>query len=172
LNVNSRLPMSFLLGAIWACSQGPKARAPDWKRVPVTLELQLAASAPRAGLVPTAVYGQGKTIHLHPGALLSNRDIARVEAVQTRIGKGLILQVWLTGAGSARVKEATARHVGDSIAVLVDSVVVAVPIIQEAIGGDPKLPNDVGVPLEPKEAQQLAAAVAKTWPQKAGKQGK
>ena len=170
--MNSPLPASLLLVAVWACSQGPKARAPDWKRVPVTLELRLARSAPRPGLVPTAVYGQGKTVHLHPGPLLSNRDIERVEAVQTRIGKGLILQVWLTKAGSARVNDATARHVGDSIAVLVDSVVVAIPVIQQAIGGDPKLPNDIGVPLEPKEAQQLAGAVAKTWPQKAGKQGK
>jgi preprotein translocase subunit SecD len=110
------------------------------------------------------VYGQAKTVYLHPEAQLSNRDIARVEAVQTRIGKGLVLQVWLTRAGAARIKEATGRHIGDSLAVLIDSVVVAVPIIQQPIGGDPKLPTDIGVPLEPKEAQQLAAAVSKTWP--------
>jgi hypothetical protein len=47
---------------------------------------------------------------------------------------------------------------------LIDSVVVAVPVIQEAIGSDPKQPIDMGVPLEPKEAQQLAASVSRTWP--------
>ncbi len=62
------------------------------------------------------------------------------------------------------MKEVTGRHVGDSLAVLIDSVVVSVPIIQQAMGGDPKLPSDIGVPLEPEEAQQLAAAVSKTWP--------
>jgi hypothetical protein len=41
---------------------------------------------------------------------------------------------------------------------------MAVPVIQQAIGGNPKLPIDIGVPLEPKEAQQLAASVSKTWP--------
>jgi preprotein translocase subunit SecD len=87
-----------------------------------------------------------------------------VEAVQTRIGKGLILQIWLTRAGASRLKAATGRHIGDSFAVLIDTVVMAVPVVQEAIGSDPKLPIDLGVPLEPKEAQQLAAAVAKTWP--------
>ena len=46
----------------------------------------------------------------------------------------------------------------------IDSVVMAVPVIQQAIGSDPKLPFDIGVPLEPKEAQQLAASVSKTWP--------
>ena len=114
--------------------------------------------------MPAVVYGQGKTVYLGAEALLSGKDIARVEAIQTRIGKGLILQVWLTKAGAARVKQATGRHIGDSLAVLIDSVPVAIPIIRQAIGGDPGLPNDIGVPLEPKEAQRLANAVSKTWP--------
>jgi preprotein translocase subunit SecD len=110
------------------------------------------------------VYGQGKTVYLHPEPELSNTDIVRVEAVKTRIGKGLILQIWLTRAGAARIKEATTRHIGDSLAVLIDTVVMAVPVIQQAIGSDPELPIDIGVPLEPKEAQQLAASVSQTWP--------
>ena len=112
------------------------------------------------------MYGQGKTVYLHPESQLSNSDIVRVEAVKTRIGQGLILQIWLTRSGAARLKEATGRHIGDSLAVLIDSVVLAVPVIQQAIGGDPKLPIDMGVPLEAKEAQQLAASVARTWPAK------
>jgi preprotein translocase subunit SecD len=131
----------------------------------VSLELRLAEGSPAPGLVPAAVYGQGKTVYLHPEAQLSNTDIVRVEAVKTRIGKGLILQIWLTRAGASRLKQATGRHIGDSLAVLIDTVVMAVPVIQQAIGSsDPKLPIDIGVPLEPKEAQQLAASVSKTWP--------
>lgn len=137
---------------------------PDWKRVPVTIELRLAEGAPGPGLVPAKVYGQGKTVYLHPEPSTSNRDIARVEAIKTRIGKGLVLQVWLTKAGSARLREVTGKHIGDSLAVVIDSAVVAVPLIRQAIGGNPDLPNGMGVPLEPKEAQQLAAAIAKTWP--------
>jgi preprotein translocase subunit SecD len=159
-----RLVMSVLLTVSWACSSNPKARAPDLKRVPVALELRVAESSEGPGLIPSVVYGQGKTVYLHPQPLLSNQDIARVEAVKTRIGTGLILQVWLTKAGAARVRQATGRHIGDSLAVLIDSVVVSVPVIQQPIGGDPKLPNDIGVPLQPKEAQLLAAAVSKTWP--------
>ena len=156
--------MTLTVAASWACSPSGNARPPNWKRVPVSLELRLAEGAPGPRLAPAAVYSQGKTVYLHPEAQLSNGDIAKVEAVKTRIGKGLILQVWLTRAGAARIKEATGRQIGDSLAVLIDSVVVAVPIIQQAIGSDPKLPIDIGVPLEPKEAQQLAAAVAETWP--------
>jgi preprotein translocase subunit SecD len=161
-----RPAITLSLVASWACApSGAKAkRAPDWRQVPVSLDLRLAEGAQGSGLLGAAVYGQGKTVYLHPEAVLSNRDVARVEAVQSRIGKGLILEVWFTKAGAARIREVTGKHIGDSLAVLVDSVVVAVPIIQQAIGGDPNLPNDIGVPLEPKEAQQLAGAVAKTWP--------
>lgn len=150
--------------AAWACSPGGNARGPDWNRVPVSLELRLAAGSPAPGLVPAAVYGQGKTVYLHPEVQVSNSDIVRVEAIKTRIGKGLILQIWLTKAGASRLKEATGRHIGDSLAVLIDTVVMAVPVIQQAIGRNPQLPFDIGVPLEAREAQQLAASVSRTWP--------
>ncbi len=163
--VSFRFAMCLSVIASWACSPAAKPRAPDWKRVPVSLDLRLDEGSPAPGLVPAALYGQGKTVYLHPDAQLSNTDIVRVEAVKTRIGKGLILQIWLTRAGASRLKQATGRHIGDSLAVLIDSVVMAVPVIQQAIGSrDPKLPIDIGVPLEPKEAQQLAASVSQTWP--------
>jgi preprotein translocase subunit SecD len=168
--VHLRLALFLSVLASWACSPDAQTRAPDWQRVPVSLELRLAGGSPGPGLVAAEVYRQGKTVYLHPEAQLSNSDIVRVEAVKTRIGQGLILQIWLTRAGAARLKEATGRNIGDSLAVLIDSVVVAVPVIKEAIGSDPKQPIDMGVPLEPKEAQQLAASVSKTWPPVKGPQ--
>jgi preprotein translocase subunit SecD len=162
--VHLRLALSLSVIPSLACAPADKARVPDWQRVPVSLEVRLAEGSPGPGLVAAEVHGQGKTVYLHPEAQLSNSDIVRVEAVKTRIGQGLILQIWLTRAGAARLKEATGRHIGDSLAVMIDSVVVAVPVIQEAIGSDPKQPIDMGVPLEPKEAQQLAASVSRTWP--------
>lgn len=163
-HVHLRLGLFLSVIASSACSPGAKARAPDWQRVPVALEVRLAEGSPAPGLVAAEVYGQGKTVYLHPEAQISDSDIVRVEAVKTRIGQGLILQIWLTRAGASRLKEATRRHIGDSLAVSIDNVVMAVPVIQEAIGGDPKQPIDMGVPLEPKAAQQLAASVSKTWP--------
>jgi len=164
------LALFFCVIASGACSpSAEEARtAPDWRRVPVALELRLAQGAPAPELVPAAVYGQGATVYLQPQAQLSNSHIARVEAVKTRLGKGLILDVWLTQAGSARLAEVTGNHIGDSLAVLVNSVVVSVPIIQGTLGRDPKLPSQIGVPLEPEEAGHLAAAISKTWPAASG----
>ena len=159
-----RSALILLVVALGACSPGERQKAVDWRQVPVSVELRLAEGAPGPGLMAAAVYGQRKTVYLRPEPLLSNSDVRKVEAVETRIGRGLILEVSPTAAGAARLKQATESHIGDSLAVLIDSVVVAVPLIQQPIGGNPRLPFDLGVPLEPKEAQQLAAAVRKTWP--------
>ena len=85
-------------------------------------------------------------------------------------GKGLVLSVWLTAAGAERMAEVTAHHMGDSLAVLVNSVVVSVPTIEDTVDLGTKLPSQIGVPLGPQEASQLAAAVSKTWPLKAARQ--
>jgi preprotein translocase subunit SecD len=103
-------------------------------------------------------------VYLDTAVALSNTHIARVEALKTRIGTGLVLQVWLTKAGAERIADVTARHIGDSLAVLVNSVVVSVPIIQQAITPGTRRPSDIGVPLGAEEAEHLARAVAKTWP--------
>jgi hypothetical protein len=151
--------------ASWACSPSShKVKATDWGQVPVSIELRLARGAPGPGLVSAAVYGQPDSVYLDSEAALSNTHIARVEAVQTRIGTGLILQVWLTKAGAERMADFTAHHIGDSLAVLVDAAVVSVPIIQQTLDPGTRLPSDIGVPLGPEEAGQLARAVSKTWP--------
>jgi preprotein translocase subunit SecD len=130
----------------------------------VSLELSLAESAPAPGLLPAVVYGQADTLYLHSEPRLSSNHIARVEAAKTMAGKGLVLSVWFTKAGARQLAEMTRRHIGDTLAVLINSVVVSAPVIEETLGGDPKLPSHIGVPLGPKDAGELAAAVSKTWP--------
>lgn len=153
------------LSLCWACSPATeKTRVVDWGRVPVSIELRLAQGSSAPGLRPARVYGTADTVYLHSEAELSNDHIARAEAVETRIGKGLILQVWHTKAGARRMADLTSNHIGDSLAVLIDSVVVAVPMIQQTLNPGTRQSSDIGVPLEPKEARQLALAVSKTWP--------
>ena len=161
-----RFALALSVIASWACSpSGEKvARVPDWRRVPVSLELRLAESAPAPGLLPAAVYGQPDTLYLHPHPRLSDSHIARVEAAKTMGDKGLVLAVWFTKAGARQLADMTGQHIGDTLAVLINSVVVSAPVIQETMGGDTKLPSHIGVPLDPAAARQLALAVSKTWP--------
>ena len=160
-----RFATSLWLIAAGACSSSTgKEEAADWRRVPVSIELRLAEGAPAPSLVPARVYGQADTVYLHPEAQLSNSGIARVEAAKVRSRRGLVLELWLTKAGAERLAKVTGQHIGDSLAVLINSVVVSVPRIEEPIGGDTQAPSHVGVPLLPEEAEQLAEAVSKTWP--------
>ncbi len=148
-----------------ACSPArEKEPAPDWRQVPVSLELRLAESAPGPGLVPAMIYGQPDTLYLHPQPRLSAEHIARVEAAKTMGEKGLVLAVWFTKTGARQLADMTGNHIGDTLAVLINSVVVSAPVIQETMGGDTKLPSHIGVPLDPAAARQLALAVSKTWP--------
>jgi preprotein translocase subunit SecD len=164
--VGLRLALSVCVIAYGACSpSGDKAdAAPDWRRVPVSLELSLAESAPAPGLEPAMVYGQPDTLYLHPQPRLSGDHIARVEAAKTMGEKGLVLAVWFTKAGARQLADMTGNHIGDTLAVLINSVVVSAPVIQETMGGDTKLPSHIGVPLDPTAARQLALAISKTWP--------
>src|SRR4051812_41976673 len=163
---SSRSSRSVLLlaAATWACAGGPKSAAPDWQRVPVSIELRLAERAPGPQLVAAPVYGQADTVYLHSQPQLSKGDIARVEAAKTMAGTGLVLSVWLTKAGSDRMAEVTSHNMGKKLAVLVNSVVVSVPTIQDTIRLGTKLPSQIGVPLGREESRQLALAVSKTWP--------
>ena len=165
-NVYLRCAMSLCIIAYGACSPSRQKEhpAPDWRRVPVSLELRLAESAPAPGLMPAVVYGQPDTLYLHPEPRLSDRHVARVEAAKTMGEKGLVLAVWFTKAGARQLADMTGRHIGDTLAVLINSVVVSAPAIQETMGGDTKLPSHIGVPLDPAAARQLALAVSKTWP--------
>jgi preprotein translocase subunit SecD len=126
--------------------------------------MRLAKGAAGPGLVPVPVYGQGKTVYVGSEAELANAHVARVEAVKSRIGEGLILEVWLTNAGAKRIADLTANHIGDSLAIMVNSAVVSVPVIREKIDPGTRRPSDIGVPLRAKEADQLARAVSQTWP--------
>jgi hypothetical protein len=164
----SRFLPILLAASAWACSAGNrKSAAPDWQRVPVSIELRLAERAPGPQLVAAPMYGQPDTVYLHSKPQLSNGDIARVEAAKTMAGTGLVLSVWLTKAGSDRMADVTSHNMGKKLAVLVNSVVVSVPTIQDTIRLGTKLPSQIGVPLGREESRQLARAVSQTWPSKA-----
>jgi preprotein translocase subunit SecD len=160
------------LSVIVSCSPARKDAPPDWRRVPVSIELRLAHSDPGPQLVPARVYGRPDTVYLDPRSGLSPTDVARVEATKTMTGSGLVLDVWLTQSGAKRMADLTAHHIGDKLAVLVNSVVVSVPPIQDTLNLGTKSPSIIGVPLGPEESRQLALAISKTWPRNTGTAGR
>jgi preprotein translocase subunit SecD len=161
--VNSEGCLLFTVLVVSCSPSGPRATPPDWQQVPVSIEIRLARGSAAPSLIPAAVYGQGKTVYLEPKPELSKRDIARVEATETRVNQGLFLSVWLTRAGAERMANVTTHHTGDSLAILINGVVVSVPMIREPLNLGTSRPAEIGLPLSPDEAAKLSRAVAKTW---------
>jgi preprotein translocase subunit SecD len=93
---------------------------------------------------------------------ISNAQIARAEAVEKE--EGLVLQFWLTAEGIKRLATVTAENIGSSLAILINSEVFSAPAIVQAMEPMPDLPGQVRVHLPREQAQQLASAVAQTWP--------
>lgn len=156
----------------WACtSPEPQAAStPNWQRTPVSIELRLAKLTPAAGFTSEAVHGEDDTVYVSASAVLSNPHIARVEPGEQP--DALYLSVWLTEQGMDRFDQLMTKHVGEHLAVLINSVVIGPPPtiapppegMVESLRPDPQIPLTVSLHLPPEQWQQLAKAVRQTWP--------
>lgn len=100
----------------------------------VRFEVRLAEDGPAAGLREARVSGSDRVIYLHQEVIVSNGDVAQSRVVQgdnaTRFGVALEF----TAEGAERMRQATASHIGQPAAVLIDGEVVAAPVIRGPIG--------------------------------------
>ena len=171
-NPRGRASLFFVLSSTsWACgAPGPDPiPSPDWRQVPVSIELRLAQSSPAPGLIAAVVYGGGDTVYLNSKVELPSIQISRAEAQDQP--NGLAINLWHTEEGRDQWKRLQAEHVGEHLAVLVNSVVVAPPAIIAGVPKDmvdaeyaPDTPLTVMVPLPREQAKDLAQAVSQTWP--------
>lgn len=99
------------------------------------------------------------SFYLADTALLSDDDLQEVRTDTSALNPGLlILNVRMKPSAAARVHEFTERHVGDSLAVLVNGELSGTPaIIRDPISG-PLFTISV------RGSQRFAAAVAARWP--------
>lgn len=81
------------------------------------------------------------------------------------------LRLWLTEEGKDRVARLKAGHIGERLAVLINSTVIAPPAVivgplpglVDTVQLTPEIPLVIAIPLPQEEIQQLAKAVSQTW---------
>jgi preprotein translocase subunit SecD len=94
---------------------------------------------------------------------LSNAQIARAESLQRP--QGLVVTLLLTDEGRDQLRELTSAHIGDHLAVLINSTVVSEPaIIVDTLGRTRAMPSQVTINLPEEQARQLTRALSQTWP--------
>jgi preprotein translocase subunit SecD len=101
----------------------------------IRFEVRLAEDHPAAGLREARIAGSDRVVYLHQEVVVTNEDIAQSSVVQgdrpSRFGVG----VQFTTAGTQKMRQATASHVGRPVAILIDGEVVTAPVLKDPITG-------------------------------------
>lgn len=101
----------------------------------VFLEVRLAETEPVRGLTFEApVKGSGRTVHIHYATVVTNGDLLKARVVDT--GGRYEIGVTLTPPGAEKMTEATSRHAGRPLAIILDGEVVAVQTVRRALASE------------------------------------
>ena len=97
----------------------------------IRFEVRLAEDHPAPGLRQAVIAGSERTIHLHPIAVIGNGDIRTAQVIED--GTAFDVTVLFTVEGAAKMRRATAAHIGRPLAILFDGEVVTAPIVRVQI---------------------------------------
>ncbi|MHC4248425.1 MAG: SecDF P1 head subdomain-containing protein [Planctomycetota bacterium] len=149
----SRSPLIVLAILSLACG----SRKPKRSHVAVSVQFRLVDEGKSEDSIQMEL-GVGKQekelLHLAREVVLDHRDIASAESP---LGDDLNahLTIHLTPEGAEKFKEITAANINRRLALIVDSRVIAAPVIREKIEGSVR----VSLPVPPSEGLALAAKI-------------
>lgn len=121
----------------------------------VKFEVRLADERPGDGLIEAQVRGSEHVIYLHPEIVVTNGDIAQSGVVPGDNASEFWIDVEFTAAGAERMRQATARHIGRPVAILIDGAVAAAPRLRSPIAASAVISGDFGQ----DEAQAIADGI-------------
>ena len=102
------------------------------KAASVRFAVHLAEETAAPGLIDAGVVG-GRTLYLHPNPIVTNGDIAEAHIAPGSTPTTYAIAVEFTASGAVKMQEATARHIGGPVAILVDGEVVMAPVLRSPI---------------------------------------
>jgi preprotein translocase subunit SecD len=118
----------------------------------VRFEVRLADTAFSPGLREARIVGSGRVVYLHQEIIVTNDDISDSQVIDgvtpSRFGVG----VTFNAAGAEKMRQSTARHVGELIAMLVDGEVIATPRLRSPISASAVISGD----FTKAEAERIA----------------
>jgi preprotein translocase subunit SecD len=101
---------------------------------PVRFEVKLAEEKPAAGLLEAKVPGTDRSVYLHAEVIVTNSDISRAYIIQVEHSSQYNVGVEFNPSGTEKIGAATAKHIGQPVAILLDGQVVMAPIVRAQIG--------------------------------------
>lgn len=108
----------------------------------VRFEVRLAEEKPAAGLRKAKVSGTERSIYLHAEVIVSNSDISRASIIQVDHSPQYNVGIEFNPSGTEKIRAATAKHIGNPVAVILDGKVIMAPIVREPIAGSAVISGD------------------------------
>ncbi len=108
----------------------------------IRFEVRLAEDQPAPGLRGVRADGSDRVIYLHDEIIVTNDDIAQSRVVPGDGASRFSVAVEFDAAGTQKIRQATASHIGKPVAILIDGVVVMAPVVRAIIGASAKINGD------------------------------
>jgi hypothetical protein len=108
----------------------------------IRFEVRLAEDRPSAGLREARIAGADRVVYLHQEIIVTNGDIAQSSVVQGDGPSRFGVSVQFNAAGAQKMRQATASHVGRPVAILIDGVLVAAPVLRDPISTSAVISGD------------------------------
>lgn len=97
-----------------------------------SLEVRLAESQPRDGLVEAVVQASDQKVYMERGSVVTGADVTSARVVDAGGGRYSV-SVSFSAAGSNRLAESTRIHMGRPVAIVLNGRVVAAPVVRSMI---------------------------------------
>lgn len=97
----------------------------------VRFEVRLAEDSPGPGLREVKVSGTDHPIYLHEEVIVTNGDISAARVIH--VGEAYTVSIEFSKAGAEKMRQATEKHIGKPIAILLDGQVVMAPVLRQPI---------------------------------------
>ena len=139
-------------------------RSPPEPVSPQVLDVRLASDKAAPGFQVRqhfSVDGQSREFFLESKSVLSDQDITRARTKPT--ADGMVVEVLLTAAAAARLRETTANNIGKYMAVLAHGRLASAATIQSTIPRADQL--TIGLTIPAALADTVRSRVAARWPE-------
>ena len=108
----------------------------------VRFEVRLAEEQATAGLREARINGSDRVVYLHNEIIVTNADIEQSHIAQGTEPARFSIGVQFSAAGAEKMRQATERHVGRPIAILIDGNVVSAPVVRSVVSTEALFTGD------------------------------
>jgi preprotein translocase subunit SecD len=120
-------------------------------------EMRLAETQPAAGLVEAEVPDSSTKVYLHREAIVTNADVVEARVISGITSVNFNVAVTFNSAGAAKMARATASHIDKPVAILINSRVIAAPIVRSQITDQAVISGD----FDNSQASAIAAGLTR-----------